>query len=256
MRYLYILLFVFSSFYIMGQGKSEYKEKFFSNGKLMYKGMFLNGKPVGDFERHYSNGAVQAKMNYKGDYVYATLYNNMGARLAVGRYYKNKKDSLWEYYSKKKLLTKESMQNGKRDGVCKLFYSDGVLKEDCMWKDGVKHGEWTRYHTNGKKMFTTSYKRGKLNGSIVTWNYAGYKEIVGAYVNSLKEGRWKYYDANKQIKLVVDYKKGIPNKEFSKKNKDFLKDKAESEKKFIDPEKYMDYPDGYFNKIRNGRTRR
>lgn len=246
----------FASLVVNGQNEPEYREKFFPNGKLMYKGMFQNGKPVGGFERYYETGLLQARMKYSGDYVEASLYSEVGKLIATGRYYKNKKDSLWSYYNNKIVVSQDTYKEDKKEGKSFLYYSDGAIQEECTWKNDMKEGSWIRFYPDGTKMLEANYLASKLNGSFVTYSEDALKYSEGVFVNSLKDGEWRYYDKESKIELVILYSKGQPNKDMSEKNMDYLKAKEESEKKFMDPEKYMDNPDEFLMKVNDGGKKR
>jgi antitoxin component YwqK of YwqJK toxin-antitoxin module len=256
MKILLSFVFFIVSFISYGQDNPEYREKFYPNGKLMYKGMFQNNRPVGGFERYYETGLLQARMRYSGDYVEAVHYSEVGQLIAKGRYCNNKKDSIWTYYDNKKVISKESYLDNKRNGKSILFYLDGSVQDECEWRNGLKDGLWIKYYINGNKMLEAHYLNSKLNGSFLTFSEKGMKASEGAFLNSLKEGEWKYYDDAGKLVLVVNYTKGQADMDMSEKNIDYLKAKQESEKKFIDPEKYMDDPSEFLMKEKNGRQKR
>ena len=67
-----------------------YWELYHSNGKLAYKGIYINGEDYGLRERYFSNG----QLRYKGNFINNKLYG-----LWEG-YYSNGKIDYKEYYAR------------------------------------------------------------------------------------------------------------------------------------------------------------
>jgi antitoxin component YwqK of YwqJK toxin-antitoxin module len=83
-----------------------YWEKYYGDGKLSYKGEWVNGKEHGYWESYYDNG----KLSYKGNYV------------------NGKKDGYWEsYFSNGQLYYKGNYVNGNRHGYWEIYYKNGQL---------------------------------------------------------------------------------------------------------------------------------
>ena len=47
------------------------------------------------------------------------------------------------------------------EGVSKLYYHNGQLKEEGNFKNGKKHGEWTFYHRSGHSKWRKTFKDGE-----------------------------------------------------------------------------------------------
>ncbi|MGB5988678.1 MAG: hypothetical protein WBG43_02920 [Marinifilaceae bacterium] len=256
MKCLLSLIIVFSTLFSFAQTKPESIIKKYPNGKLMYKGTFLNNKPVGELLRYYKNGSIKAKMFYSGEYVEAKLYNNRAVLTAVGRFHNCEKDSLWSYYRKGQVISQDLYDDGHKNGICKLYFLTGELKEECCWQNDKKSGVWRRFDRYGVKLFEGHYIDSELNGKFVTYRGSGKINSVGNFVDSAKDGKWTYYDNTGRVRLIVLYKDGEPNKDLSEKNVNYLRAKMESERKYTDPEEYMDYPEEYIMKELHGRGRR
>jgi len=250
MRYLIIGLLSLFSIQVLSQQAPEYREKTYSNGKLMYKGYFKNGKPIGEFIRYYSTGVMKAKMNYNTQNVRAKLYNERGVLIAVGKYIGGKKDSIWTYYKRGKIISRDSYLNGMKHGLSVVYGDEGNLCEENNWYKGSKNGIWRRYYSDGHKKFEATYKNSKLDGKFIAYSREGNVDTEGVYSDNVKNGEWKYYDYLGAIRLKLVYINGKSNKDLDEKSTSFLEEKAKSEREFIDPEKN---PDEYLMKLRNGR---
>ena len=67
------------------------------------------------------------------------------------------------------------------DTTIQKFYDNGNLKEDFRLKDGVVHGQYKAYHSNGKLSLQGGYDSGRF------------------------VGRWEYYDAEERFDSVTEY---------------------------------------------------
>jgi uncharacterized protein len=110
--------------------KQGYWELYYSNGKLEYKGSYLNGLRDGYFEEYYSNG----KIFLKGSYVNGNL------------------NGLFEeyYFSNGKLESKGNYKDGKEDGIWFYYYERGGVEVKANYSNGYLNGERILYNTNGK----------------------------------------------------------------------------------------------------------
>lgn len=252
MNKLICIILIFCCLSVNAQTKVDpvYKEKRYPNGKLMYKGYFLNGRPVGEFIRYYSHGAIKARMIYKPKAVYADLFNDKGKLVARGKYLNKKKDSTWTYYRNKIIIGKEDYKEGDVDGYVIKYFFNGGIADSKKWKNNKKHGDWERYYKNGKVKCRGEYVKGKLNGKFVAYTESGEIEVDGFFMNNLKEGTWCFYNAKGEFLFKVDYKNGIPvnQEEFEKMENEYFLRLKKSELNFIDPEDYIYSPEEYIKK--------
>ena len=63
--------------------------------------------------------------------------------------------------------------NGKEEGICRTWYPNGQLKDECVYKDGRRTGLYKGWHENGKPSFESSFKDGKEDGLCKGWDDAG-----------------------------------------------------------------------------------
>lgn len=252
------VVLLLSSFALNAQTKSDtiYKEKKYPNGNLMYKGYFLNRRPVGEFLRYYPNGIIKAKMNYSPNSVYARLFNEKGKLVACGKYTGKKKDSTWIYYRNSIIIGREDYKQGVVEGVVNKYFVNGKIADSQCWKDGKKNGAWMRYYRNGKIKCKGIYKNGKLNGKFNAYKSSGIMDIEGYFINNLREGTWCFYGSDGKFQFKVDYKKGVPlnNKEIERLEKDNVLRLRKSDHNFVDPQDYINSPEEYLIKSkRNGK---
>tara|TARA_B100001741_G_scaffold280811_1_gene254232 strand:- start:42 stop:614 length:573 start_codon:yes stop_codon:yes gene_type:complete len=66
------------------------------------------------------------------------------------------------------ILTGE-YKNGVKHGVWKKFYSNGALKERRFYKKGLKAGLYEGFYDDGSKNFVFMFKNGEYNGTNRLW---------------------------------------------------------------------------------------
>jgi antitoxin component YwqK of YwqJK toxin-antitoxin module len=216
----------------------------------MYKGYFLNGKPVGKFIRYYPHGAIKAKMNYKSNSVYAALFNDKGKLVARGRYLGQKKDSTWTYYRNNIIVGTEDYKHGVVDGYVNKYFFNGKIADSKKWKKGKRHGDWERYYKSGEVKCKGEYKEGKLHGKFISYTESGIIDIEGFFMHNLREGTWCFYNNSGEFLFKVDYKKGVPEnlEDLENKENEQFKRLKNSELNFVDPQDYIDSPEEYMMK--------
>lgn len=66
-----------------------------------------------------------------------------------------------------------NMKDGKRDGLWKSFYENGLPWSETTFKEGKKEGKTTTWYENGKKRYEGSFKNDVESGRWVFWNEDG-----------------------------------------------------------------------------------
>jgi antitoxin component YwqK of YwqJK toxin-antitoxin module len=63
--------------------------------------------------------------------------------------------------------------NGLRNGVQKIYYLNGQLKEASMYTAGLQNGRSITYHADGSKQLNANYADGELDGLYEEWAECG-----------------------------------------------------------------------------------
>ncbi len=211
-----------------GSQKGEYKESFFDNGNIRYKGFFLNGRPVDTLTRFYNGGIIQAQQKFftGSDSSFVILYYQSGKKAAEGLFIGREKTGTWNYYSfyNGRLALKENYLQGNRHGFTCKYYDNDEIAEKMEWKNGQKDGLWEQYYQDGTLRLKANHIEGLRHGKFVSFNSAGNKSIEGQYVEGVMHGSWTYYDDGK-IDFVAEYEMGkmLPNEEVEKRAREFNK---------------------------------
>ncbi|MFC2098510.1 toxin-antitoxin system YwqK family antitoxin [Bacteroidota bacterium] len=193
--------------------KQGWWKKQYSNGELMYKGYFQNNKPEGKMLRYYDDGNLRAEMLHsKGaEITYATVYFRNGQKGASGKYIRQKKDSIWSYYSyyTGTLSYKESYKMGLRDGPATKYYATGPKAEVIFWKDDMKHGNWEQYYEDSTLRLSSQHAMDQIHGNYRLYNRNKILILEGSYKNGRQDGEWKYYNEEGMLERSLRFSEGV-----------------------------------------------
>lgn len=115
-----------------------------------------------------------------------------------------------------KSLMMASFAHGRPDGPYRAFYANGHLKEEGLFKYGLREGDWTSWSANGEIRSHRTYAEGRLNGTQrvyhangtlwleygmrdgdyegphSTWYDDGTVKASGAMTDGFVSGEWDY----------------------------------------------------------------
>lgn len=243
-RVVWIFLFLGWGMYSWAQ---ELKEGYYPDGKIRYRGYFVQGQPQGQLTRYYPDGKVKAVLDHQGNEVTAVLYSQDGLYTTEGVYINRKKEGMWKYQKEKKLLMTEEYRNNQLEGTVTRYYPSGQVAEIRQWKEGVPSGRWRLYYDNGKPRMEAVFVAGKLDGKMTSYEYDGTLAAEGMYRKDLKEGEWKYYDPQKKMEYSRIYHAGVPENAEELENAESrrLDTLLNAAKKIPDPALFTDDPEAY-----------
>jgi antitoxin component YwqK of YwqJK toxin-antitoxin module len=78
------------------------------------------------------------------------------------------------------------------------FSQNGVKESEGTLKNGLKHGIWTEFFSDGKPATRAEYHDGKEQGLCTRWYPSGQKEIESTLVDGVAEGPWIRWYTNGQ----------------------------------------------------------
>lgn len=181
-------------------------EKYYSNGKLMSKDNWKNGVQIEYKEYDENNFLVKEKATVDGKLIGTNyFYSTEGVLLSRGQMFDDKKHGDYEYYySSGKLKSKEIYSNdtliaetiwyengklsvenlfkdGLKTGVCKEYYQTGNLKTEQTYVAGVEEGMYKSYFNNGKLYNDGMFKDGELTGDLKFYSDKGKLTRVKKY---------------------------------------------------------------------------
>lgn len=221
--------------------KQGFWKKNFPNGKLMYRGYFIDDKPVGEMKRCYESGSIRAIMVFDTNTPYVAIkqYYEDGELSSEGFYYETLKDSIWKYYSyyTGTLVSEESYVKGVKHGIEKIFYENGQVSEEIEWKNNIKDGIWNQYFEDGKDKSGASFALNQLNGKYVAFYADGALMVLGYFFDNKRHGTWKFYNEDGTLKYEIKYNNGIAENEevIEERDDEFFKMIEENIGKYSDP---------------------
>jgi antitoxin component YwqK of YwqJK toxin-antitoxin module len=192
-------------------------EKRYPNGKVRYRGRFLNDNPKGVFKYYWDNDSVQNITVYSEDGKIARtkMFQENGGLLSIGKFVDRKRDSVWVYYNPfYKLSGKEQYKLGKKEGKFITFYQNGNALEVKNWHNGLENGLWQQFFDDGQLKLEGNYVNGKMQGAFKAYDPGNTDTpiIIGNYFNDLKEGQWIFFRKEKNTTDTVMYHKDMPVK--------------------------------------------
>jgi antitoxin component YwqK of YwqJK toxin-antitoxin module len=180
-------------------------------------------------QKYYPGGILQTSMNFDntGRISYVKMYYETGDLASEGKYIDQKKDSVWNFYSrydKRKAVTEE-YKMGEKHGPSYKFYQGGKPSEYHEWEHGKKNGKWEQYYENDQIRLTGWYVNDSLNGEFLSYNPDGTLSIKGNYSSGAMDGNWIYYTEAGDQDFIVEYIDGkmVPNPEIEKRIEEFSK---------------------------------
>jgi antitoxin component YwqK of YwqJK toxin-antitoxin module len=140
------------------------KVDFNPGGKVRLIENYSNGKLDGQRTVFYKKGTVQEESFYRNGEKDSTSkwYDTKGNIIAEYNYKAGAFDG-WQHtwYANDVLKSEQFYIDNVADGEFKLFFSNGQLKENGVYQNGLKVGKWTVYDEKGKIIRETRFKKGK-----------------------------------------------------------------------------------------------
>lgn len=124
--------------------------------------------------------------------------------------FKNGKlDGLNVVYYKDQIKEIGHWADDKQNGVFKMYTEEGILVDDCNFKDGVRDGVTEQfYYDTGKLKVLANYKSGVLNGEFKQYYPNGQLQGETTYLNGELDGEYKQYYENGNLQLKITIKNG------------------------------------------------
>ncbi len=125
----------------------------FSPNQKVEEGEYLDNKRTGVWKKYYPTGSIQSEINYVENHPYGSYITyHPNNRVEESGYWKaNKNTGDFKRFHENGQLAQDFHFNtkGKRDGLQQYFYPDGTLQLTVEVDDGVAHGIYRSYYSNG-----------------------------------------------------------------------------------------------------------
>jgi antitoxin component YwqK of YwqJK toxin-antitoxin module len=172
-----------------------------------YEGTFEHGKEVGIFT-FFDNTKTRTvvatrEFNPKDNSAYTVFYDKNKNKVSEGKVVDKLYEGQWKYYHKasKSIMAIENYSNGKLEGLRSVFYPNGKIAEEMIYKNNLKNGVYKRYTESGIIIEESNYKNDQYDG-LAIFRDADDGTIVskGKFTNGKKTGIWQFFENGKLVK--------------------------------------------------------
>ena len=137
-----------------------------------------------------------------------------------GKKHRNKTDELgqkqglWKMYnSNGQLMSEIEYVNNQKHGVQRTYYPYEKIMEETEYQYGVKEGEYKKYYYSGQVSVEGQYVAGKKEERWSKFYSDGQTQWEGTYKRGVRDGEWKFYDRKGNMINTTVYKNGVDVKE-------------------------------------------
>lgn len=85
------------------------------------------------------------------------------------------------------------------------YHKNGVIEMRGLMKNGKRDGLWKSWYEDGLPWSETTFVSGKKNGKTTTWYANEKKRYEGFYTNDVESGKWTFWDENGKIQSIQNY---------------------------------------------------
>lgn len=162
----------------------EVKEVRDPNGILVSSGPYKNGLAVG-IHRFYAND---------GTIIDAIIYTDGGIKIGQGIVdVEGRKQGAWkEFFTDGKVKNQGNYKNGLRTGDWRFYYPDGKVLQTGSYERNRPEGSWISYYQNDTVWKEEEYFEGEREGAYRQYNQTGKLVVAGQYLADEPEGLWRY----------------------------------------------------------------
>ncbi|HEY6142282.1 MAG TPA: hypothetical protein VIV55_02485 [Flavobacterium sp.] len=172
-----------------------------------YEGTFEHGKEVGTFT-FFDNTKTKVviatrEFNPKDNSAYTIMYDIKKNKVSEGKVVNKLSEGKWIYYHKAStvIMSTENYSKGKLEGLRSVFYANGKIAEESMYKNDLKDGSYKKYAETGIIIEESNYKKGQFDGMAIFRDPVDGTTIsTGKFVNGKKMGIWQFFDKGKLVK--------------------------------------------------------
>jgi len=126
-----------------------------------------------------------------------------GVPFALDDELQNRNDGKWYWKDTTNLFT----------GIELNHHTNGVIKLQLPFTNGIPHGNRIMWHSNGQKESEGSFENGARAGLWKTWYPSGQPAKQGKFVNGKPEGMQIFWHTNGVKSVEWDHKEGYPHGE-------------------------------------------
>jgi antitoxin component YwqK of YwqJK toxin-antitoxin module len=190
-----------------GKKHGPWKGVYTDTKNAKYEGIFEHGKEVGTFT-FFDNTKTKRviatrEFNSNDNSAYTIVYDQLKNKVSEGKVVNKLSEGLWTYYHKasKSIMATENYSKGKLEGVRSVFYPNGKIAEEILYKNNLKNGIYKRYTESGIIIEESNYKNNEFDGlAIFRDPDDGTIVSKGKFTNGKKAGVWQFFEKGKLAK--------------------------------------------------------
>ncbi len=133
-------------------------------GNALQTGLVEDGKRVGNWVEYYSNGLVRSVTPYvngKREGMAFELSNNGQLEKRI-QYHNDQLHGEYREFRYTSVKEERNYQNGKLEGLVKIYYDNGKIMEEGTYENGTRHGLSKWYDQDGNVTIEYEYEKGQL----------------------------------------------------------------------------------------------
>jgi antitoxin component YwqK of YwqJK toxin-antitoxin module len=172
-----------------------------------YEGTFDHGKEVGVFtffdNKKTKTVIATREFNPKDNSAYTIFYDQLKNKVSEGKVVNKLYEGQWKYYHKasKSIMAIENYSKGKLEGLRSVFYPNGKIAEEIIYKNDQKNGVYKRFTESGIIIEESNYKNDQYDGiAIFRDSEDGTIVSKGKFTNGKKTGIWQFFETGKLVK--------------------------------------------------------
>lgn len=189
-----------------GQKHGLWKGFYTDTKNPKYEGTFEHGKEVGTFT-FFDNTKTKIviatrEFNPTDNSAYTIFYDQLKNKVSEGKVVNKVYEGQWKYYHKasKTVMTIENYSKGKLEGLRSVFYPNGKIAEEIVYKNDLKNGAYKRYTESGIIIEESNYINNQYEGlAIFRDPDDGTIVSKGKFVNGKKAGIWQFFAKGKLV---------------------------------------------------------
>ena len=191
-----------------GQKNGLWKGFYQESKRPRYEGTFLHGKEIGVFDFYDDTKAktiiATREFNSTDNSAYTIFYDQKNNKVSEGKVINKLFEGEWKYYhlASKIIMTTENYKKGKLEGLRTVFYINGKIAEEIIYKNNLKNGFYKKYTEKGDLLEESNFKNDLYDGLAIFKEPNGDMASKGKFVNGKKEGIWQFFEKGKKVKEV------------------------------------------------------
>lgn len=205
---------------------------FYENGKLDNTGKYTSGLRDSVWTFYHPNGKISSTQHYRdnkrdglvryfgldGTPVLEKTYESgnlilFRAQNASGKFGEwvsfTGEQAITAYYANGKKAIEETYKSGNLDGIKKIYYPDGSVYSEYLYKAGDYHGAFKEFYANGKVSEKGTFVDDELEGEYITYYEDGTVQRTENYVCGERHGKAVYFKKGVKVKELTFWA-GVP----------------------------------------------